>query len=162
MSMRVSPRKQVTSQAKPPAVLDIGRFNVQTMAAAITASAAATTCAGFDWPVWAMLLGWVASLTGGRSLKDVFRSYVCLAAGISIGTAATLAIGEPQDAVARLEELLDIGHHLVTVVVILQLHFQLFGCLGDSDAHVHLIWLLSTVPGGACGHLDVTAVGQTA
>ena len=50
MSMRVSPRKQVTSQAKPPAVLDIGRFNVQTMAAAITASAAATTCASFDWP----------------------------------------------------------------------------------------------------------------
>jgi pimeloyl-ACP methyl ester carboxylesterase len=64
------------------------------MAAAITASAAATTCASFHWPVWAMLLGWVASLTGGRSLKDVFRSYVCLAAGIAIGTAATLAIGE--------------------------------------------------------------------
>jgi Protein of unknown function (DUF1097) len=84
----------MTSQAKPPAVVDIGRFNIQTMAAAITASAAATTCASFDWPVWAMLLGWVASLTGGRSLKDVFRSYVCLAAGIAIGTAATLAIGE--------------------------------------------------------------------
>ena len=84
----------MTSQEKPPAVLNIGRFNIQTMAAAITASAAATTCSSFHWPVWAMLLGWVASLTGGRSLKDVFRGYVCLAAGTAIGTAATLAIGE--------------------------------------------------------------------
>ena len=64
------------------------------MAAAITVSVAAATCASFHWPVWAMLLGLVASLTGGRSLKDVFRSYVCLAAGIAIGTAATLTIGE--------------------------------------------------------------------
>jgi hypothetical protein len=84
----------MTSEAKPPEVLSIGRFNIQTMAAAITATAAATTCASFGWPVWAMLLGWVASLTCGRSLKDVFRSYVCLAAGIAIGTAATLAIGK--------------------------------------------------------------------
>jgi hypothetical protein len=84
----------MTSPAKPPAVLDIGRFNIQTLAAAITASAAASTCASFHWPVWAMLLGWVASLTGGRSLKDVFRSYVCLAVGIALGTAAALTIGE--------------------------------------------------------------------
>jgi hypothetical protein len=41
-----------------------------------------------------MLVGWVASLTGGRSLKDVFRSYVCLATGSAIGTAAFLTIGE--------------------------------------------------------------------
>jgi hypothetical protein len=72
------------SQAKPPAVINIGRYNIQTMAAAITVSTAATTCASFHWPVWAMLLGWVASLTAGRSLKDVFRSYVCLAAGIAL------------------------------------------------------------------------------
>jgi hypothetical protein len=84
----------MTLQAKPPAVLNIARFNIQTMAAAITASAAATTCASFDWPVWAMLLGWVASMTGGRTLRDAFRSYVCLAAGIAIGTAGALATGE--------------------------------------------------------------------
>ena len=94
MSTLVSPRKQMTSQAKPRAVLNIGRFNIQTMAAAITVSAAATTCASLQWPVWAMLLGWVASSTGGRSLTDVLRSYVCLALGIAIGTAATLAVGE--------------------------------------------------------------------
>ena len=92
--MSVLPRNQMISQAKPPAVINIGRFNIQTIAAAITVSAAATACASFQWPVWAMLLGWVASLTAGRSLKDVCRSYVCLTAGIAIGTAATIAVGE--------------------------------------------------------------------
>jgi hypothetical protein len=69
------------------------QFNVITAAAAIVAAIAATTSASLGWPVWAMFMGWVAFFTRGHSAKEGLFSYLCLAAGVVMGTAAVMAVG---------------------------------------------------------------------
>jgi hypothetical protein len=66
------------------------QFTAITAAAALTAAIAATTSASLGWPVWAMFMGWVAFFTRGHSAKEASYSYLCLAAGIVMGTGAVL------------------------------------------------------------------------
>ena len=56
---------------------------------------------------------------------------------------AALAVGQPEDPVAGLEQLLDVGDHLVAVGIVGHLHLELLGGVGDADTHVHLVSLLS-------------------
>jgi hypothetical protein len=69
------------------------QFTAITAAAAVTAAIAATTSASLGWPVWAMFMGWVAFFTRGHSAKEASYSYLCLAAGIVMGTGAVLSVG---------------------------------------------------------------------
>lgn len=69
------------------------KFNIITLIAAVVAAVAATSSASLGWPVWAMFMGWVAFFTRGHSAKDAFCSYICLAAGITLGVGAVLAVG---------------------------------------------------------------------
>ena len=75
-----------------PSVFSL-RFTAITAAAALTAAVAATTSASLGWPVWAMFMGWVAFFTRGHSAREATFSYMCLAAGIVMGTGAVLSVG---------------------------------------------------------------------
>src|SRR5271165_276467 len=49
-----------------------------------------------------------------------------------------LPVGQPEDPVAGLEQVLDVGDHLVAIGILGHLHLELLGCVGDADAPVHL------------------------
>jgi hypothetical protein len=77
-------------------------YNVRSLVTAIIAATAAATSAAFGLPVWGMFLGWVCALAGGQTLKEVFFSYVCFAAGIGIGAVGTLIVGRLEPAIGPL------------------------------------------------------------
>jgi len=81
-----------TQSLAKPSIFSL-RFTAITAAAALTAAIAATTSASLGWPVWAMFMGWVAFFTRGHSAREASFSYVCLAAGIAMGTVAVLSVG---------------------------------------------------------------------
>jgi hypothetical protein len=70
------------------------RYNFQTLILSGMAATAAGISAASGWSAWAMFLGWVAALTAGPSLQEIFRSYACLFAGIWIGAAGTILVGD--------------------------------------------------------------------
>lgn len=70
-----------------------GQYILISLVAAITATIAATVANGFDWPVWAMFIGWVVFFTGKSSLSGVAATFGCLAIGLVLGNVAGLCIG---------------------------------------------------------------------
>ncbi|SES47672.1 DUF1097 domain-containing protein [Rhizobium sp. NFR03] len=82
----------MTTPVTRPSMFSL-RFTAITAAAALTAAVAATTSASLGWPVWAMFMGWVAFFTKGHSAREATFSYLCLAAGIVLGTGAVLSVG---------------------------------------------------------------------
>jgi hypothetical protein len=70
------------------------RYNLQTLIMSAMAATAAGISAASGWSAWAMFLGWVAALTVGPSLQEISRSYACLFAGIWIGAAGTILVGD--------------------------------------------------------------------
>ncbi|WP_115571934.1 DUF1097 domain-containing protein [Xanthomonas campestris] len=82
----------MTAQSAARSLLSL-RFTAVTAAAAITAAIAATASASLGWPVWAMLVGWVAFFTRGHSAREAALSYVCLAGGVILGIGAVFAVG---------------------------------------------------------------------
>jgi hypothetical protein len=81
-----------TQSLTKPSIYSL-RFTAITAVAALTAAVAATTSASLGWPVWAMFMGWVAFFTKGNSVREARYSYLCLAAGIVMGTGAVLSVG---------------------------------------------------------------------
>lgn len=68
------------------------KFSGITLIASIGASIAAVVTAAIGWPVWAMFIGWVAFVTGPKTLTGASRSYLCVALGIAIGNVAAFAL----------------------------------------------------------------------
>jgi hypothetical protein len=68
----------MTSEIKAAPAPTSARFTMLTLAAALTAAMPATASASLGWPVWVMLMGWVAFFTRGHSASGAFFSYLCL------------------------------------------------------------------------------------
>jgi hypothetical protein len=64
-----------------------------TVAAAVTAAAAAGLSATLALPVWAMFIGWVAFFTRGITARDGTVNALCVALGLVFGMAAALGLG---------------------------------------------------------------------
>ncbi|UUZ78065.1 DUF1097 domain-containing protein [Polaromonas sp. P1(28)-13] len=68
-------------------------FILLTVAAAVTAAAAAGLSATLALPVWAMFIGWVAFFTRGITARDGIVNALCVALGLGFGMAAALGLG---------------------------------------------------------------------
>jgi hypothetical protein len=68
------------------------RFLAISVAAALTAAAAAHASTLLAIPVWAMFMGWVSYYTRGHSGRDGLVNYACLL-GIVLGLLAVMAVG---------------------------------------------------------------------
>jgi len=64
-----------------------------TSIAAVSAGVATVLSAALALPVWAMFIGWVAFYTRGVSARDGAINVICVVLGITVGMAATLALG---------------------------------------------------------------------
>ncbi len=69
-----------------------GQFIGFTLAAAVTAAAAAFASATLSLPVWAMFIGWVAYFTRRPSVRDGLANLACLVLGLALGIGASSAI----------------------------------------------------------------------
>jgi hypothetical protein len=69
------------------------RFLAVSVAAALTAAAAAHASTLLAIPVWAMFMGWVSYYTRGHSGRDGLVNYACLLLGIVLGLLAVMAVG---------------------------------------------------------------------
>lgn len=82
------------------------------ISAAIAATAAVATFLSVSsgLPLWAMFIGWVAFFTRPATVREILRSFSCIALGLLLGGVAAMALG-------RLGPVL--GHASIVVVVFL-------------------------------------------
>ncbi|HEY0799729.1 MAG TPA: DUF1097 domain-containing protein [Steroidobacteraceae bacterium] len=139
------------------------RYHLQTVSTAFMAAAAAGLCAGVGWPVWAMFLGWVASLIAGDAFKDIFRSYCCLAMGVTIGAAGLLSVAALSPMIGALAYAVTVFGMATLIVSTRQMPFAnvvpsyILGVVGMFALHPELIGAAAVkiAAPGAVGSISV-------